>query len=504
MKRGCFIFFCLLNVYCGFSQTEVIDSLKNILQNAKTDSAKVKILNDLFLEYEFTDEPVAREYLNKALELSLNADYKKGLRTTYIHLGFLAEDRGHYQEALGHYRAALTVSQELSDKKAIASAYNSIGAVYYHQGNYPEALKNYFASLKIREEIGDQRGIASAYNNIGIIYVEQGNYTEALKNYRASLKIKETLGDKKGIASAYTNIGLVFYNQGDYTEALKNYVAGLEIYENSGDRSGLAAVYNNIGGLYSQQAETILNPVLRAGKLELSLKNHFASLKIKESAGDKAGIASSYGNIGNVYMKQKKYKDAEMYFVRSEKLAKEIGHKEYLKETYSSLTNLDSAIGNFKAAYHHHKQYILYRDSLENEETRKRSLQSQMTYEFEKKEAVAKAEHKIELENQQKLASEKSRKQKIIIAFVLGGLLLVLVFAVFIFRSLHITRKQKTVIEDQKKLVEDQKNEVEEQKSIIEEKQKEIIDSIMYARRIQRSLLPTQRYIEQTLNRLKK
>jgi hypothetical protein len=113
-----------------------------------------------------------------------------------------------------------------------------------------------------------------------------------------------------------------------------------------------------------------------------------------------------------------------------------------------------------------------------------------MTYDFEKKEAVETAEHKKELENQQTLSAEKSRKQKIVLFLVSCFLVLVLVFAGFIFRSLHITRKQKAIIEDQKLLV--------------EEKQKEIIDSITYARRIQRSLLPTEKYIDKNLKRLMK
>lgn len=37
----------------------------------------------------------------------------------------------------------------------------------------------------------------------------------------------------------------------------------------------------------------------------------------------------------------------------------------------------------------------------------------------------------------------------------LGGLLVVLIFAGFIFRALRITRKQKHIIEDQKKKVEE-------------------------------------------------
>jgi hypothetical protein len=45
--------------------------------------------------------------------------------------------------------------------------------------------------------------------------------------------------------------------------------------------------------------------------------------------------------------------------------------------------------------------------------------------------------------------------------------------------------------------------EIETQKQRVEEKQKEIIDSIQYAKRIQQSLLPTEKYIERTILRLR-
>ena len=49
-----------------------------------------------------------------------------------------------------------------------------------------------------------------------------------------------------------------------------------------------------------------------------------------------------------------------------------------------------------------------------------------------------------------------------------------------------------------------EKNRVLEKNLIIEGKQKEIIDSITYARRIQNSLMPTEKYIDSQLKRLKK
>lgn len=78
-----------------------------------------------------------------------------------------------------------------------------------------------------------------------------------------------------------------------------------------------------------------------------------------------------------------------------------------------------------------------------------------------------------------------------------GGLLLVLILAIVVYRG----SKQKQKANNQLLA----KNEIiEAQKHIVEEKQKEIIDSINYAKRIQQSQLPTEKYITKSINRLKK
>ena len=48
-----------------------------------------------------------------------------------------------------------------------------------------------------------------------------------------------------------------------------------------------------------------------------------------------------------------------------------------------------------------------------------------------------------------------------------------------------------------------QQKKISEQKAIIEDKQKDIIDSIHYAKRIQQALLPSEKYIEKALGRFK-
>ncbi|MCW8897226.1 MAG: hypothetical protein OQJ96_10655 [Flavobacteriales bacterium] len=58
-------------------------------------------------------------------------------------------------------------------------------------------------------------------------------------------------------------------------------------------------------------------------------------------------------------------------------------------------------------------------------------------------------------------------------------------------------------ISEYDKAIEEQKKKVEEAHFLLEEKNEEIITSIRYAKRIQDSLLTSQKYIERNINRLK-
>jgi len=82
----------------------------------------------------------------------------------------------------------------------------------------------------------------------------------------------------------------------------------------------------------------------------------------------------------------------------------------------------------------------------------------------------------------------KIQNQYIIIALSIVALLLIALVLTVTVRSLRVTRKQKQIIELQK-------NEVTRQKEIVDVHQKEVIDSINYAKRIQDALLKEQEHV---------
>jgi serine phosphatase RsbU (regulator of sigma subunit) len=492
----CQIFtFGFLTTAC-FAQENKIDSLKLLLHRDKMDTIKLIHFVQLSSEYEATDATdSSMRYgllaLKESQALASTANNSKIKHSAQIsqmnantRIGVAYEDEGNYPGAIKYYTASLALAQSIHNKKGISASYSNLGMVYEKLGNYSEALTNHFSALKIKEELGDKKTIGMAHIAIGNVYADLENYPDALANYFSALKISQELGYKKGIGQAYNNIGIIYRAQKRYPEALEYYFLSLKIKEERGDKKGIAAAKTNIGVIYQIQ-----------GNYTEALKMETEALALCEASDNKEGIAYSCNNIGEILIDQKKYREAEVQLKRSEDLARAIGAKRILKSDFDDLTRLDSARGNFKGAYENHKISILYRDSLDNEQTRKKTIQSQMTFDFEKKEAVATAEHKKEMENQRFLADEKSRKQKLVLALVVAGLLVVLLFSAFIFRSLRITRKQKHIIELQKQRVEEQKQEVEHQKLLVEEHQKEIVDSITYAKRLQQAILPSREEI---------
>lgn len=105
--------------------------------------------------------------------------------------------------------------------------------------------------------------------------------------------------------------------------------------------------------------------------------------------------------------------------------------------------------------------------------------------------------HQISQENNLKLLEiekESEKKQKNYLYLIISIVVLITIASIIAY-----FRQRKL-----KKLINIQKEEVEKQKHVIEEKQKEMLDSIRYARRIQTSLLPTEKYIDKVIKKSNK
>lgn len=418
---------CSTNV---FAQNKAIDSLENVLkQNTdaraklnkikfdKSDSTRLNILNVLSKELLTKGKlDKCKTYADEALNIATTIGFKKPESEICLTLGTIAQRKGDYTQAVEYYSKAKAIAEKLGYNLVISKIYNNVGIISIIQGNYPEAVKQHFAALKIREEMKDRKGMADSYNNLGIVYQKMKNIPDAIKHQKAALKIREEIGDRRGLINSYTNLANLLDEVNDSTEILKYYFASLKISQELQDEVEIAKAYDNISIIYYMQHR-------------FSEAKNFNDMSrvIERALDNKYGLCKSYLNAAFIsYFGYNNYDEAKKHLDTSIGIAKEIESASLIKEYYHNSYLVDSGKGNWSEAYKNFSSYIYYRDSFINEENTKKIVQTEMQYEFDKKEAATKLEQQqkdlalqkelalkaLQVEYEKKQAAAKSEKEK--------------------------------------------------------------------------------------------
>jgi len=441
----------------SFAQDQhLVDSLETLLKNHNAkrlelgknapvmyDTTAVAILYALSKAHWGNNPVKATGYAERSLQVSEQINYKKGMGNAYNSLGVINKQSGNYLRAMEFHKKALKIEEEINDKNGIAFSYLNIGNIYFEKGIHAEALKNYFSSLRISEEIGDHQNTGFSYSNIGNIYDAQNNYPDALKNYKAALKIFESIGDKKYIAAMNINLAGIYVEQGNYSEAINTNYKALKVAEEIGFKYGVANAYSTIGNIYNKQ-----------GNYAEGLKNLFNALNIFEETADILNKAQIYISIGNTYSWQKNYNMAGRFLNKALVISMEIGSVEGIESSYGGLAKLDSLNGNLRQELTHYKQYIVYRDSLVNNENTNKITQQQMQFDFDKKQVADSLEYAQEKE----IGAIKLQKQKTIAYGGFGGIAITIILLFFVYNNYRKQRlANKQLKEAQEQLIKSEK-----------------------------------------------
>lgn len=544
----CFLFVCIIKQYSFAQPGNMVDSLKKVLPSLKNDTTKLNALLDIS---NLCAEDEIETYASQAYDLTLTLESRYKDNKSVLHnlldkkgtalnnLGYVYSSKKQNEKALSAYKKAEQIY--LSDsiyQKQLGYVYNNMGMVYQNLDNDPEALNFYNKSIIIRLRINDVEGISQTYSNMANTYINMGDFNKALQLHYKELSYNDKYNLTRSKGYSYIGIGFILDRQGNSAEALINYKMAAECLKKGNDMQGLISDYNYIGAIFEAQLdypkalsyydssyqiavklEDISsmsaadinkgNIYRKQGKVKEASEKFLNAIEIYKDAQNYSGLSIAQDNLAELYMDLKKYKDAENQAQEAKKNALKTQRPTNIKGAAFTLFQIQQKTGNYKEALENYLLFTKMRDSLSNIETQKSSVKLQMKYEFDKKEAASKVEQeKREIEH-----AAQENKQRITILFVSIGLLLVLIFTGFIFNRFKITQKQNKIIESQKIEV-DQKNEVlnqqneeivaqrdeiKHQKQLVEEHQREIIDSITYAKRIQDAILPPTELIREKL-----
>ncbi len=448
MVRTLLLVCAIFIVHTSFSNKT--DSLRLALKTAKKPIDKINTINLLSKElFKVGNYDTTFILANEALKLAEKNKYNKGIASACNNLANVNIIKANYEEAHKLLKRALKIHLEVGDKLYAADTYNNLGIVFYYQGDYPEALKNYLGAFKLVKELNDQPGIARSYSNLGNIYLQQGNLDEALTNYNEALKMQESLKDLQGIGRTNNNIASVYMIQKEYEKSVKHFKIAIATKESIGDIASIGRSYLNMGGIYFLMAD------LKGGRqtpdkyyLDTALTYYTKTIAALEKIGDKQTLASTYNNLGLVYVAKKQPAKAREFVSKGLALAKEIKSLNDIMSSYNGFAVVDSAMGNYKGSLENYKMFVVYRDSLVNDANTKKITEDKMNFDFEQKEIARKNEEakialakKYEQEKKDALHEEQITRQKVQGWSIAGGVALVLLSVILLINRSRLKQK---------------------------------------------------------------
>jgi tetratricopeptide (TPR) repeat protein len=430
----------------------------------------------------------ALEYYNKSLNLKKETGDLEGASIILNDIAVTYYDSGRYETAVENYEESYKISEELGNKKVSAVILDNIGQVYENTYQYEKAVKFYEQSLDISKNLNEKEEESLMYDKIANIYIEQNDPGKAIENYQKSLEIDKDLNREENVAATLNNMGSMYYNLGEYNDAKELYEQSLDVTRKIGDQKQVSIALNNIGNINYDW-----------NKYRKAIDFYKQSIEIKQGIGYKRGIAASLHNIGNAYKGLKEYNQAIEYYKQSSELAGEINYPEVVARNNRAFSEVYSLLNDYKKAYEYEKLFADLKHTIQDEKTQifegiskereedKGVLIAALRRQIQKQKLLAEYESirrqkELEIKNLE-LSNEKERtkRQRFIILAGLMGLIILIIFICMIYKQYVQKKKANTELIAKNKVISYQKQ--------------QITDSIRYASRIQKAVLPPEEYV---------
>jgi len=460
----------LLGAYHLKSQNHLLDSLLLAQKNKLVDSVRVDLYQNIAGQYSQTGNDTAVYFAQKAISLAT----------------------------------------KIKDNKRISNSHSFICNYYSGKTKFSEAYNSLVTYENFTEKSKDTLLIINSLASRAILYRQLNQLDKVIEVERKKAELYHLIKDTLNEAKEYYVIGWTGYNAKFFKEAVIDLHKGRVLCTQLNELHIRHKIYNWLGASYNglKQFDSALYYAKIVMNFNVEQKNLFT-------------IAESYRYTGDIYYNMKRfdtaltyYNNAIDYYIKSNSVGRSFLLRTYKVRTLDSLKRYKEAakeldyvrekadkndglvqtyinwIGKdlyvltgepYKAVECYRKYDSVFKNS-QTDEAQQQILVAEFKKEQEKEKALQEAEKKekdalFELEN---------HKQKNIRNILIAGFLIVLVIGAFIFMSLR--RNKKT-----NKIISLQKNE-------LEEKNKSIIDSINYAKRIQYTLLAHDEFLSEYLS----
>lgn len=381
------------------------------------DSAKV---------YKRTDIDKSIKFITDALTESTstiqNSDAYEALADIYMHWN-------QYDLAATNYEISLQSFETVDKKLKLANAL--------------KLNRNYQESLKIFNEIDQDRlsnyQKVELFEGIGDVYKSINIFDQAVSSYKTGLNLAQKHLIRPKITDLNSKIADVYAASGQLEEAEGFYSNSLSLANKENKKRALqekvkVADFQNINKSYEDEIQLRKEALADIEEIELDEE----PIEIESSLTPQK---QNY-KIGNAYILQKNYPEAINYLERS---IEEAEIKEDLvvkKDATRKLSEVYRDIGDYNKALLAYQQYVELVDQLYIRKEQEISQAARFNRDIANQQnRISSLETDRQLSQSiYELSNEQNKRQKLIIYSLIGGLILLLIAAYFMYKSI---RQQK-------------------------------------------------------------
>ena len=481
MKTRLFLVWFTIILY-HITQAGNIDSLKSIVKKLSTDSAKAQIYYKISYYAYYTQPESLEVYVKRTLKYAKAANLLKLYLRTKNMLGYYNVMIGNNDKAIKIFKQNIKLAKSQHDTLILPAIYGNLANSYMAIGKYDSAIFYYNKALKNFERNHNPGGIATVYGALGNLYLKNKQYHEAIDYYTKSYNIYQQFYKKTHDLNYLNYMGLSEMNKGlaykwlkKYDLSKKSFLNARKIFLITKDSNSLNQCNANLADIFSIKHQ-----------FQKSINYSWQAINYFQKAGMYNDLLISAYTIAQAYDTLRQYRKALKVLTWAKKYMDSVKlDLEFVRSFYHILSSAYAKNNKPDSAYYYLQKSYYYTDSL-----LKYRIKTNVENAIEKFKSQQK-QKQIEMLKKQKALQQKTiRFQKLLLAVFITAFLIILMYSLILIRLVNKIRFQNKQLTELNAEIMQQKEVLQRQKEILEQQNKDITESIQYASRIQRALLP--------------
>ena len=218
-------------------------------------------------------------------------------------------------------------------------------------------------------------------------------YKELISNYEKENNLR--------LAGYYQyKIGTVYLDNGDYRNTINEFKKAAEYYDKAGSYNNKKKIYSNIAFLYAE-----------LGQFKNAKKYYAKSLEISRLLQNRYDISANLMDVATIEITTKDYTNAQAHLEEALQIANTLSDANLLKACYRLLSQLYKAYGNKKKSDEYHDKFLIYKKQVDEQKNKEIVAQKDETINKVTKEKEVLIEEK-ELQSLRFRALELEKKLK--------------------------------------------------------------------------------------------